>query len=53
MKPRNIFNLNVDLNEDTSLTHLLDRYDTENNEKIDTQIIKYSLFMAKQNLQIS
>ena len=34
----------MDINEDTSLTHLLDRHDTEDDENVETQIIKQSPF---------
>ena len=34
----------VDLNEDTFLTHLLDRHDTEDDENVETQIIKHHSF---------
>ena len=47
---RNRFIQDVDLNEDTSdtsLTHLLDRHDTENNENVETQIIKHSPFYGQ------
>ena len=37
---RNRFIQDVDLNEDTSLTHLLDRHHTEDDENVETQIIK-------------
>ena len=44
---RNRFIQDVDLNEDTSLTHLLDRHDTEDDENVETQIIKHSLFYGQ------
>ena len=50
---RNTFIQDVALNEDTSLTHLLDRHDTEDDENVETQIIKHSPFYGKQNLKIS
>ena len=37
----------MDLNEDTSLTHLLDRHDTEDDENVETQIIKHSPFYGQ------
>ena len=37
----------VDLNEDTSLTHLLDRHDKEEDENVETQIIKHSPFYGQ------
>ena len=37
----------VDLNEDTSLTHLLDRHDTEDDKNLETQIIKHSPFYGQ------
>ena len=44
---RNRFIQDVDLNEDTSLTHLLDRHDTEDDENVETQIIKHSPFYGQ------
>ena len=44
---RNRFIQDVDLNEDTSLTHLLDRHDTEDDENVDAQIIKHSPFYSQ------
>ena len=44
---RNSFIQDVDLNEDTSLTHLLDRHDTEDDEKIEIKIIKHSPFYGQ------
>ena len=40
---RNKFIEDVDINEATSLTHLLDRHDRAEDEDVDTQIIKHSL----------
>ena len=44
---RNRFIQDVDLNEDTSLTHLLDRHDTEDDKNVETQIIKHSPFYGQ------
>ena len=45
---RNRYIQDVDLNEDTSLTHLLDRHDTEDVfENVETQIIKHSPFYGQ------
>ena len=44
---RNSFFQDVDLKEDTSLTHLLDRHDTEDHENVETQIIKHSPFYSQ------
>ena len=44
---RNRFNQYVDLNEDTYLTHLLDRNDTEDDDNVETQIIKHSPFYGQ------
>ena len=44
---RNRFIQDVDLNEDTSLTHLLDRHDMEDDENVETQIIKHFPFYGQ------
>ena len=44
---RNRFFQDVDINEDTSLTHLLDRHDAEDDENVETQIIKQSPFCGQ------
>ena len=41
---RDRFIQDVDLNEDPFLTHLLDRHDTEDDENVETQIIKHYPF---------
>ena len=44
---KNRFIQNVDLNGDTSLTHLLDRHDTADDGNVKTKIIKHSLFYGQ------
>ena len=47
MELRNGFIQDVDLNEDTSLTHLLDRHNKEEDDNVETQIIKHSPFYGQ------
>ena len=44
---RNKFIEDVDLNEATSLTHLLDRHDRVEDKDVDTQIIQHSSFYCQ------
>ena len=48
LEKRNKFIEDVDLNEATSLTHLLDGHDRTENEDVDTQIIKHSPFYGQE-----
>ena len=53
IEQRNRFIRDVDLNEPTSLTHLLDRHDREEDVDVEIPIIKHSLFLVNRNLLIS
>ena len=53
IEQRNRFIRDVDFNEATSLTHLLDRHDREEDVDVEIPISSILLFMVNQNLLIS